>query len=214
MLGLLRDRAHAGDCRSLLITHKFREVMAYADDVSVLRRGRLVPRTRVAETGAGAAGRGDGRRAPSDAAARARCAPAGASASRGAARAADRRAGGRRRPRRAGRARAEPRRCSAGEIVGIAGVSGNGQRELVRGAGRPAARVGGSVQVTASAYAATRAQNRALKVRSLPEEPLRNACVGELSVGREHGAARLRRRAAPRARLAALAARCASGRAS
>ena len=32
------------------------------------------------------------------------------------------------------------------------------------------------------AYAATRAENHHLKVRSLPEEPLRNACVGELSV--------------------------------
>ena len=31
-------------------------------------------------------------------------------------------------------------------------------------------------------YAARRAENRRLKVRSLPEEPLRNACVGDLSV--------------------------------
>ena len=32
------------------------------------------------------------------------------------------------------------------------------------------------------AYAATREENRRLKVRSLPEEPLRNACVGDMSV--------------------------------
>ena len=50
VLGLLRDRAHAGDCSIVLITHKFREVTAYADDVSVLRRGRLVAAHRVAET--------------------------------------------------------------------------------------------------------------------------------------------------------------------
>ena len=31
-------------------------------------------------------------------------------------------------------------------------------------------------------YAASRSENRELKVRSLPEEPLRNACVGDLSV--------------------------------
>ena len=39
VLGLLRERAHAGDCSIVMITHKFREVNAYADDVSVLRRG-------------------------------------------------------------------------------------------------------------------------------------------------------------------------------
>jgi simple sugar transport system ATP-binding protein len=38
------------------------------------------------------------------------------------------------------------------------------------------------VRVTGQPYAATREQNHRLKVRSLPEEPLRNACVGELSV--------------------------------
>jgi general nucleoside transport system ATP-binding protein len=42
VLGLLKDRAHVGECTVLMITHKFREVMAYADNVSVLRRGALV----------------------------------------------------------------------------------------------------------------------------------------------------------------------------
>ena len=42
VLGALRDQAHAGACTVLMITHKFREVMAYADDVSVLRSGALV----------------------------------------------------------------------------------------------------------------------------------------------------------------------------
>ena len=50
VLGLLRDRAHAGECSIVLITHKFREVSAYADDVSVLRRGRRVAAHRVADT--------------------------------------------------------------------------------------------------------------------------------------------------------------------
>lgn len=50
VLGLLRDRAHAGECSIVMITHKFREVSAYADDVSVLRKGRLVAAHRVAET--------------------------------------------------------------------------------------------------------------------------------------------------------------------
>lgn len=42
VLGALRDRAHRGECSVLMITHKFREVHAYADDVSVLRQGQLV----------------------------------------------------------------------------------------------------------------------------------------------------------------------------
>ena len=40
VLGALRERAHALACSVILITHKFREVTGYADDVSVLRRGR------------------------------------------------------------------------------------------------------------------------------------------------------------------------------
>jgi ABC-type uncharacterized transport system ATPase subunit len=42
VLGVLRERAHSGQCSIVLITHKFREVTACADDVGVLRRGRLV----------------------------------------------------------------------------------------------------------------------------------------------------------------------------
>jgi simple sugar transport system ATP-binding protein len=69
-----------------------------------------------------------------------------------------------------------------GEILGVAGVSGNGQRELVEALVGQRARTGGDVRVMGQPYAATREQNHRLKVRSLPEEPLRNACVGELSV--------------------------------
>ncbi|MEO5796840.1 MAG: ATP-binding cassette domain-containing protein, partial [Rhodoferax sp.] len=69
-----------------------------------------------------------------------------------------------------------------GEILGVAGVSGNGQRELVEALVGQRARLSGRVQVMGEDYAARRADNRRLKVRSLPEEPLRNACVGDLSV--------------------------------
>ena len=74
--------------------------------------------------------------------------------------------------------------CGApGEIVGVAGVSGNGQRELMEAlVGQRAARWRRGAAWPASPIHATRAENRRLKVRSLPEEPLRNACVGELSV--------------------------------
>jgi len=50
VLGALRDRAHAGEVSVIMISHKFREVMEVADDVSVLRRGQLMGSHRVAET--------------------------------------------------------------------------------------------------------------------------------------------------------------------
>jgi simple sugar transport system ATP-binding protein len=47
--------------------------------------------------------------------------------------------------------------------------------------------VGGTVTVDGRPYTATRAQNRALKVRGLPEEPLKNACVAQMSVAENIG---------------------------
>ena len=41
MLGMVRDMARAGRLTALIITHKFREVLAFADEVTVLRRGKL-----------------------------------------------------------------------------------------------------------------------------------------------------------------------------
>ena len=45
----------------------------------------------------------------------------------------------------------------------------------------------GTVSVQGQPYAARREENHRLKVRSLPEEPLRNACVGDLSVAMNIG---------------------------
>ena len=42
VLAYVREVARRGECTVLMITHKFREVMAYADEVTVLRRGRKV----------------------------------------------------------------------------------------------------------------------------------------------------------------------------
>ena len=50
VLGHVRDFAHSGLCTVLLITHKFREVMAFADSVTVLRRGSLELHRPVAQT--------------------------------------------------------------------------------------------------------------------------------------------------------------------
>ena len=76
----------------------------------------------------------------------------------------------------------------AGEIVGIAGVSGNGQEELVEVlAGQRVARRREDRGHRARATAPSAREMRALKVRCLPDEPLRNACVGAMSVAENIG---------------------------
>ena len=85
-----------------------------------------------------------------------------------------------------------------GEIVGVAGVSGNGQRELVEALAGQRAPVAGEIRVAGEPYRATRGEIRDHGVFSLPEEPLRNACVPGMSVAEnmafrnfDQGAARL-----------------------
>ena len=180
VLGLLRGMVKEGRLTVLMISHKFREVMKFADEVTVLRRGKLAGRGRVADLDPDAMARmmvGD--EPP--------------------------RATGTRQARERGDVvlridsltahddlgmpavsdlRLEVR---AGEIVGIAGVSGNGQEELVEVlAGQRQAR-GGQIHIAGSGYLATRAEMRVLMVRCLPDEPLRNACVPTMSVAENIG---------------------------
>ncbi len=42
VLGMLQQMVERGELTILMITHKFREVMAFADEVTILRRGKLV----------------------------------------------------------------------------------------------------------------------------------------------------------------------------
>jgi simple sugar transport system ATP-binding protein len=70
----------------------------------------------------------------------------------------------------------------AGEVVGIAGVSGNGQRELVEVLGGQRRATSGEVKVSGKAYTATRREMFEHQLFALPEEPLRNACVPDMSV--------------------------------
>ncbi len=191
VLGALRDRAHAGEVSVIMISHKFREVMEVSDDVSVLRRGKLMGSHRVADTtprmlGAEMMGQADSANSgaamgtlgqelertvqPLDAADRLRIDALSVDGDRG---------------ERA--VRDFSLSVKAGEIVGVAGVSGNGQRELMEALVGQRDRAGGQVFVAGEAYRATRAQNQRLNVRSLPEEPLRNASVGDLSVAMNIG---------------------------
>ena len=198
VLGALRARAHTGACTVVLITHKFREVTDFADHVSVLRRGRLVGSLAAAGVATavladmmvsdGASGVGAEQQPrssgipdlspPPDSSP-----PAGAGpvATPGAVRLAvsGLRVAGDRGDMAVDGLDLEVR---AGEIVGVAGVSGNGQREMMQALVGQRERLDGRVLVDGQPYAATRAQNRALRVRSLPEEPLHNACVPGMSV--------------------------------
>ena len=194
VLGHVRDFARSGHCTVLIITHKFREVMAYADSVTVLRRGQAVHHCRVDQTSPAqlaASMMGEGAAPPPEGDApvvAASAAPTGRALHTLHALAADApialdvdrlQAMGDRGTLAVHDLSLQVR---AGEILGVAGVSGNGQRESVEALVGQRARLGGKVTVNGQPYAATREQNRRLKVRSLPEEPLRNACVGDLSV--------------------------------
>ncbi|HSW08225.1 ABC transporter ATP-binding protein [Aquabacterium sp.] len=181
VLGALRARAHAGDCSVVMITHKFREVTEHADDVSVLRRGKLVASLLVADSTPQQLAQamvGEGKVAQAALTREVR--------EQGAVRLSIR--GLRVRGDRGEEAvRGLDLDVRSGEIVGIAGVSGNGQRELMQSLTGQRAREGGQVSVDGHVFKATRAENRERKVRSLPEEPLQNGCVGELSVAHNMG---------------------------
>ena len=191
VLGTLRERAHAGRCTVVLITHKFREVSTYADEVSVLRRGRHVGGGHVAEMPTSQMATlmvGDlASTTPSASVTHPLAKPAEAQPPAQ----SDHGAGEVRLTVQGLRVRGDRGEWAvdgldltirAGEIVGLAGVSGNGQRELMQVLVGQRPKEGGVVQVDGQPFRATRGENRQRRVRSLPEEPLRNACVPGMSV--------------------------------
>ena len=175
MLGLMQGLAHSGAVTVVIITHKLSDVMRFTDEVTVLRRGRLAGRGTTAQlTAPNMTAMMIGEpHAPS-------------------------------RPERRGGAQSAVRLKVAGlrtaedvgrpgldiadlivrahEIVGVAGVSGNGQGDLLQVLGGQRPPVAGAVTVNGVPYAATRRQSQALGVRVLPEEPLRNGCVPTMTV--------------------------------
>ncbi|WP_186212204.1 ABC transporter ATP-binding protein [Burkholderia gladioli] len=236
VLGLMRELASARVLTVLMITHKFREVLDFADAVTVLRKGRAVAQANVADTsrdelaawmmGVETAAR----EAADDATTNATIATTSASANlttsaaKNAATSATTIATtgavtsatsspAASLPDTTLAARATRRPCLAdapigleasgltvrddlglpavrelslavrrGEILGIAGVSGNGQKALVEaliGQRQPAA---GHMAVGGRPYRATREEMRERRVFAIPEEPLRNACIASMSV--------------------------------
>jgi len=177
VLGLVRDLAHAGELTVLMITHKFPEVTAYADGVSVLRKGRLVGQAPVAATSpdelaAWMMGEARVSSAPASRSPLAADAPVGLDVD-GLQVAGD---------RGTGAVNGVSLQVRRGEIVGIAGISGNGQKELVEALLGQRHRDAGEIRVNGARYHATRAEMLAQRVFSLPEEPLHNACIAGMSV--------------------------------
>jgi general nucleoside transport system ATP-binding protein len=184
ILGMIREIAKSGRCTVILITHKFREVMQFADAVTVLRRGKKVLSALVSDIDEKAL-----------AVAMVGEAIAGGATAAGSVLKNDHEA-------RSNVVKLEidkltvmgdrgeyavrdfNLKVNAGEIVGIAGVSGNGQRELMEALTSQRDIRSGRIKVSGENYRATRSDNRRHKVRSLPEEPLRNACVGDMSVAK------------------------------
>jgi ABC-type uncharacterized transport system ATPase subunit len=178
MLGMVRGMCEQGRLSVLMITHKFREVIAFCDDVTVLRHGRLM-------------GEGTVRDLSRDDMARMMMGDAEL-------------------PQQAVRLDVNLRSdteirlaihdlCAfdetgvealsnlsltvgATEIVGIAGVSGNGQRELVQVLAGQRAASGGKILVRGEPYRPIRHEMRKHRFHVLPEMPLQNACVGNMTV--------------------------------
>lgn len=178
LLGFLQRCTRSGALSVLMITHKFREVMRFADEVTVLRRGRRVAGCRVSDTDPqrlAVAMMGADELPGETTAAPASTALAGAEVLRISSLTVK---GDRGVPA----VEALSLQVAAGEIVGIAGVSGNGQRELVEALLGQRRRLAGEITIDGKPYRQRRHEMQALGLRSLPEEPLRNACIGEMSV--------------------------------
>ncbi len=175
VLGLLRGMTEAGDLTILMITHKFREVMAYADDVTVLRRGRVVGGGRVQDLSVEEMSHMMiGETEIRESAARTN------------------------QPRKelklelAGlfadddeelpAIEAISLKVHSGEILGIAGVSGNGQSELIEVLSGQRVLTDGRIFVDNQPYEPERNQMDAFKVFGFSEEPLKNVAVPRMSV--------------------------------
>lgn len=175
VLGLVRQEVTANRLSVLIISHKFREVTTFADEVTVLRKGKFAGKGSVKDLSVGDM--------------------------------AEMMMGERREPKRVDKT-VHPNPVAVlqiqdlhankdngleavsgvnltvygGEIVGIAGISGNGQKELVEVLAGQRSPTAGQVLINGEPYGATRPEMFKHKVFALPEEPLRNACVPHMSV--------------------------------
>ncbi|MDF1854599.1 ABC transporter ATP-binding protein [Pseudooceanicola sp.] len=174
VLSHVRALTTASEITVLMITHKFREVSAFADEVSILRRGKYVGGGKVGEMSVEEMSRAMMGEAPvvSDRG-RATTVKKPLLELRGVT--AKDRTG-------LHNIEIDDVTLNSGEILGIAGVSGNGQMELMEILTGQRRLTGGEIRVNGASYSATRREARAHQIRYLPEEPLRNACAPRMSV--------------------------------
>ena len=175
ILRLLKARAQRGDITVVVITHKLREVAAFADAVTVLRRGRRVGGGKVGELTTPDLARlmiGD---TPVREAASRKPPPQGEVVLELSGLCAENAEGQR-------VIDALDLSVHAGEIVGIAGVSGNGQSELVEVLFGQRKLGGGGIVIRGERFEPTRRDFDRFKVFGLPEEPRRNAVVPRMTI--------------------------------
>ena len=176
ILGLLRDMAHRGEITVAMISHKFREVEAFCDDFTVLRRG--------ARVGGGKVGAVSTRDMAAMMIGDAVVRPSAARSTTQAKGGATLEIAGLFAENDEGRDAVNgfDIKVRPGEIVGIAGVSGNGQSELVEALSGQRPIKLGQVLIRDVNFEPTRDHYDRFKVFGLPEEPLKNASVPTMSV--------------------------------
>ena len=175
VLGKVYQLTQGGKLSVLMISHKFREVMQYADTVTVLRKGKFVGTAATAAVNPEIL--------------------------------ADMMLGGDKVKATPAREQLTDRpvrlqvedltvkddqlldvvkninfSIQGGEILGIAGVSGNGQKQLVEALAGQRPVYQGQIKVAGHPYIPSQKQALAEGFYCLPEEPLRNACVPNMSV--------------------------------
>ena len=175
VLSTLKKLTRDGELTIITITHKFREVNAFCDTVTVLRRGQLVGTRPTAELDNDMMAEMMVGRRENRVVVEREARPPGKPVLR---------LEGLSVADLVGQLAVEELALEvrAGEIVGVAGVSGNGQRELVETLAGQRNAQAGRMLVHGEPYTATRPEMIRHKIACLPEEPLRNACVADMSV--------------------------------
>ncbi len=175
ILGLLRGMTEAGDLTILMITHKFREVTAFADEVTVLRRGQMVGSGKVADLSIDELSHmmiGDTQLRERSERVR-HNAPTVKLELAGLFAEDD---------EELPALEAISLKIRSGEILGIAGVSGNGQSELIETLSGQRPLTSGRFFIDGAPYEPERTQMDRFKVYGFSEEPLKNVAVPRMTV--------------------------------
>lgn len=175
VLGKIHQLTRTQGLTVLIITHKFREVTQFADQITILRKGRFIASLPVSETnekemaelmvGSEIKVTASKRESFADQAVKLKLESLCINDDR-----------------QSSAVKNASLAIRGGEILGIAGVSGNGQRELVEALAGQRDIEKGRIFAHDKPYHATRSEMKEHQFHCLPEEPLRNACVANLSI--------------------------------